>query len=449
MDHLEGGFHRAALDPGWTSPVFGKPLSINAEYLHSLVEAVRLTSDPGLAADAARTVDYLLGKLASPESGYFAAQAAAAGNEEDASYYSWPLDEVKAALEPRDLIWARALYGLRDEGEKDLGLPPRFTLKRRATLAEASKAAGVPVREAEAASGRILKALTTLRAARKAPPVSEARYVDSSAQAASALIHAGMVLGRQDAVASAYRTLDAILAWAPALDRGVPHRIGAPLDQAGGPPPLMDDTAALGRALIDAWQASGDDRYLAAARRAGAAMQSLFLDADSGGFFDIPAQPEPIGYLKFRRLSLNDGAAPSAEATAVLFMEQLADATSDDGWRRGLGAALAWGGTRLQSLDERTASLGLAFDAFITPAVRITVTGRGAEADGLASAAWKLYEPSRLVERRGAAADPPSAKVCVGAVCKEGIKDVGSFATVVEDLRNAAAADAGGFVAAP
>jgi len=212
---------------------------------------------------------------------------------------------------------------------------------------------------------------------------------------------------------------------------------------------MMADVAALGRALIDAWQASGDDRYLAAGRRAGTAMQNLFLDAESGGFFDIPAQPEPIGYQKFRRLPLTDGAAPSAEAMAVLFMDKLAEATSDDEWRRGLGAALAWGGTRLQSFDEMTASLGMAYDAFINPPVRISVIGRGGEADGLAAAAWKLYEPSRLVERRGAPGDPASAKVCVGATCREGIKDVSSFARVIAELRNGSTTNAGGFVAAP
>ena len=74
-DHIEGGFHRYAIDPGWRVPHFEKMLNDQALNTEVYLTAYRLTGEPEYATTARKTIDYVLADLTSPEGGFFTARS--------------------------------------------------------------------------------------------------------------------------------------------------------------------------------------------------------------------------------------------------------------------------------------------------------------------------------------------------------------------------------------
>ena len=435
-DRIGGGFHKAIRDEAWILPYFEKPLSVNAAYLSALIDAYRATGAEEFARTAGETVDFILRVLRAPGGGLYVEQAGSADLADDGSYYVWTVEEARALISEKDLPWARRIFGLADSGDLLLGMPPRFTLRMPVAPDEAARAAGADPAEARAAAGRILEALSRERARRPSPPVIDGRYVDSTALAASALIHAGMALDRPEALQAGLAALDEILRARQALETGVPHAIGAGPGEFS--PLLMEDLVHLGNALLDAWEATGTQRYLEGAMKAASGLMALYRDEEGGGFYDVVAQPEAAGYVRLRRKILADDAMPSPQGAAARLLDRTSALSGDAAQRREADRALGWTVSRVVGLDLRISTVALALDAHLQTPVRITLVGEGDLAAALERSAWRLYEPGRIIERRrgGAAA---SATVCIGDRCREGIVDPASIASAARDLRSARA----------
>ena len=442
-DHLGGGFHRGARDGEWIVPYFEKTLAVNAAYLRALIEGIRAGDAADLRSAAQGTVDYILRTLAAPREGFYFSQMASAGLEDESAYYTWRVEDFRAAVGAADLPWAKMLFGFRDEGDLLLGLPPKVTLRLAGDPVSAARASGKRVEEATEARDRILAKLSSIRASRTPPPVIKRCYLDSTALACSALLHAAEVLDRKDAAEAALKVIDSILSAHTAVEKGVPHALSDPA--GSGSPVLLDDLVFLGAALVDAHDVTGEERYLEAAKKTGTALVALFLDGENGGFFDIVAQENPAGYLRWRRKIVPDSERPSAQSAAILFLEALADRTRDPSWRLGLEPAIAWSVSRAAAVDERISTLALAIDAHLQPAVTVTVPVDGENAGALTRAAWRIYEPRLVIERK---AGSRAATVCVGEACREGITGPEGLEAAIAELR-ASARRIGGSVAAP
>lgn len=441
FDRLEGGFHAGVVDPAWNVPISGKSLVTNASYLRSLTDGIRVSGDEALTEAADKTVDYVLATLAAPDkTGFYARQAPSADRMNDAAYYTWTVKEVSSSLSEEDRNWASLLFGLRDQGEPELGLPVRFTLKTVRSVQEASREAGAEEAAARDAQARITARLASQRASRTPPPVLEVAYVDGTSLMSSALIHAGAVLGREDAIGAALAALDAILKAHPALDGGVPHRIAAP---EGAPSPLlMTDLAFLGNALVDAYEFTGEERYLEAARKAASGLLALFLDEEEGGFFDVIAQENASGYLRLRRKFISDLPVPSPQAAAVDLLDRVAHLTGDEKFRRGIEPTLAWVARRIGYVDERAAGFAMVLDAILRHRVVVSVSSDAEGGDALLRAVWNLQEPSRVLRHvKGGAEAPASATICIESICREGIVDPDALAAEIAELRARARRD--------
>ncbi len=435
FDRLEGGFHGGIVDPAWTVPIFGKNLATNASYLRSLVDGIRVSGDEGLAVAAGQTVDYVLATLAGPDgTGFYARQAPNVDPMEDAAYYAWTVDEVRSSLSEVDRKWASLLFGFGDQGEPLLGLPARFTLKAVRSLKDAAREAGADEATAREARARITARLASLRDSKTPPPVLEVAYVDGISLMCSALLHAGAVLDREDAIGAALAPLDAILKAHPALDEGVPHRISAP--EGVFSPMLMTDLVYLGNALVDAHEFTGEERYLEAARKAATGLLTIFLDEENGAFFDVIQQDNVPGYVRLRQKLVFDLPTPSPQAAAVDLLDRVARLTGDETIRRGIDPTLEWVASRIGFIDERSAGFAMALDAILRHRVVISVPGDGEGADALVRAVWRLEEPARVLRRvKGGAGEPASATICIESLCREGIVDPEALAAEIEALR--------------
>lgn len=433
LDHLEGGFHFAPQSASWEIPTFGKRLDVTASYLRAIADALRVSPDSRLAEAAGSSLDYVLGTLQAPDGGFYVRQAPSRDMNAPFDYYTFRTETLASALGEKDLAWAKILYGVKTEGDLLLGLPPRVILKRPPPDEEDLADAGL-----EQAGKRIEEKLMAAREEVGRPPVITARYADSTAQAISALLHAGAVLGREDAIAAALKALHEILDRYPRLDQGVPHR----LDGGAGKetPPLMQDLAYLGNAILDAYEMEGDASHLEAGKRAAKGLYALFEDPDDGGFFDVIADESGIGYLRFRLKPVVDTEQPSPNAEAARFLDRLARVTGDDSWARGVAPALEMAAGRLSPFGPFSASVLLAMEAHLRTPVTITIGGSGKEARRFVESAWNLLEPSAVIAWSGKAGGGAGAKICVGLKCGSVVEDPDQMAASLEKIRDGTAA---------
>ncbi|HLW44023.1 MAG TPA: DUF255 domain-containing protein, partial [Candidatus Acidoferrales bacterium] len=107
-DQLGGGFHRYSVDERWLVPHFEKMSYDNSELLKNYLHGFQVANAPG-AADAALTqlfretaegiIAWVFDTLSDSErGGFFASQDADISLDDDGDYFTWTVDELRAAL---------------------------------------------------------------------------------------------------------------------------------------------------------------------------------------------------------------------------------------------------------------------------------------------------------------------------------------------------------------
>src|SRR5437867_4177787 len=144
-DQVGGGFHRYSTDPRWIVPHFEKMLYDNAGLLANYVHAWQLTKDP-IYRDAAEGILAWAEEVLSDRTrgGYYASQDADVGLDDDGDYFTWTLEELKAAVDPEE---ARVLVLFYEVGERgEMHHNPRKNVLFIDQEPEAiAKALGIPV----------------------------------------------------------------------------------------------------------------------------------------------------------------------------------------------------------------------------------------------------------------------------------------------------------------
>src|SRR2546427_269931 len=117
-DQIGGGFHRYSTDPRWIVPHFEKMLYDNAGLLANYVHAWQLTRDP-LYREIAEGILALAeeGLSGRRRGGYFASQDADVGLDDGGDYFTWTLDELRAAGDPEEGRVVALYFEVGDRGE--------------------------------------------------------------------------------------------------------------------------------------------------------------------------------------------------------------------------------------------------------------------------------------------------------------------------------------------
>jgi uncharacterized protein YyaL (SSP411 family) len=247
-DHVGGCFHRYAVDRAWRVPHFEKMLYVNAALLDAYLDGYQATGSALYREVADECVDYLLGPAGrdAKHGGFYASQDADAREGDDGSYYTWTLADLREAGGDAAvaLFSAQAQPNdLRTDPSQNVLHLERWSLHPR----------------------EVIDRLRAARDARKAPRVDVTRYADWNGMAIQAMLKAGSTLGRPEATRAALAALDFFLAKeASQVGR---HAFG-PDGRLASDRSLwrLDDLAQLALAALAAYQASGEDRYLTAAR---------------------------------------------------------------------------------------------------------------------------------------------------------------------------------------
>ncbi|MGH7538523.1 MAG: thioredoxin domain-containing protein [Gemmatimonadales bacterium] len=402
-DHLGGGFHRYSVDERWIVPHFEKMSYDNSELLKAYCTASAALGGPAYRPVADGIVSWVLEVLSDSERGAFCtSQDADVGPGDDGDYWTWTVEEARAALTERELEVVRRVFDLEPEGEMHHN-PAKNVLWWKQD----------PAGDDEWPMLRTaIRKLKSVRDRRRAPYVDTTAYVNWNAMMASAFLQAGAVLDRPECNTLALKVLDRI--WAESWDgaSGLGHVLGRT-----APRGMLDDHVQAAAAFLDAHEATGRSEWL---ERAGAVMSrcnAAHWDDASGGYFDLAAGSDGPAYLATRAKPVQDAPTPSANGVAGVVLARLWALTDGKEWRTRLERHLAAFAGVATDLGLHGATLLRAIDWATNPITRIEVSGPRGEGPACAMHlhALQAYRPRKVVVR--GTADRPTATVCVGTAC--------------------------------
>ena len=387
-DHLGGGFSRYSVDERWLVPHFEKMLYDNAQLLELLAIAHVRLGKPLYRQRAQETVGWLAREMTTGE-GAFSASLDADSEGEEGKFYVWSYDEIAKELGAEDGEFFARHYDVTPAGNfEGHNILNRLNPQPRSDDDEARLAA-------------LRAKLLSVRATRVRPGLDDKVLADWNGLMIAALANASLMFAEPSWRDMAERAFAFI---ARAMTRG--DRLGHSWREGKLKfPGLASDFAAMIRAALALYEATGRQSYLDQAVAWQRALDRDYADAEAGTYYLTAADAEG---LVIRPASTADEATPNHNAVAAQNLVRLALLTGDDGWREKadrLIAAIA--PATVDNLYMHMALLN-AIDLRLR-AAEIVVTGEGARAEALLAAARAIAPLDRIVlHARSADALPPS-----------------------------------------
>ncbi len=429
-DHLGGSFSRYSVDERWLVPHFEKMLYDNAQLLELLALAYRRSGNALFATRARETVEWLKREMTTKEGG-FAASLDADSEGEEGKFYVWSKNEIVELIGPDAGEFFARHYDVTDEGNFE-GHNILNRLKN------------VPRSEADEARLASLRAiLLDARTGRVRPGLDDKILADWNGLMIAALVNAGIILEEPSWIEMARHAFD-FIARAMARTDGQTSRLGHSWrDGKLLFPGLASDFAAMIRAALALYEATGERVFLEHALSWQNSFDAHYADHDTGGYY---LSADDASDLLLRPHSTSDDATPNPNAVAAQNLLRLAVLTGQDSWREKADRLIEG----ILSAAERNlfghVALLNALDLRLRAAEIVTT---GPQAERLAQSALKLPYLDRIVLRAASDNLPPShpahgklkvapssaAFVCVGERCSLPVTEPGQIAETVAAMR--------------
>jgi hypothetical protein len=319
-DHLGGGFHRYSTDGYWLVPHFEKMLYDNAQLARCYLHAWQSLRGPHYLTVATETLDYLLREMRHPQGGFFSAQDAdtAAG---EGAYFSWTLDEVRAALTAEEADAVQVGYGLTDhgnfEGRNILHLAGRRPGGR-------GPGRGPSVQEEATLLAQARAKLLRVRESRPRPARDEKILAGWNGLAIAALAEAAAVLGSgtyREAAEQAGGFVLSEMGGRPG-GSGLAHSWK---DGRISGPGFLDDHASVAEGLLALYACTFDELWFVAARSLVDHLAERFR-RPAGGFYDTSQDHED---LIARPRAVFDSPTPTGTSMAATVLLKMAAYTGE------------------------------------------------------------------------------------------------------------------------
>lgn len=453
FDQLGGGFHRYSTDPRWRVPHFEKMSYDQAMALTTYSEAYQLTHDPRMLAVITQTLAYVNGTLLDPRRhDFYAHQDADSFKGDDGSYYTWTLDEVRRAL-PADQAHAAILFYGMDAPSPPRAPDGRIVLAQALTPDALADRLKISASDARTIIAKANRGLLAARNRRRTPAVDQALMTDRNALMASAFIAVAGATSDSRYEKTALAALDFILEHLRAPGGGFYHEWSAGRAAVSG---IAADQIYLASALLDAFQATGDPKYLAEARALCDLIFSKFREPSTGLIRNQSTEPKDnvLAMSASSAQVMYDSPMPSVQGQAAIVMWTLGEITADARCQKQAeqllapAAAIAGGGA-----DSSLGTVGLALEAEADGGATIAIVGAAdnARTAALLSAAFAAYRPGKIVIRvdparaksgampaaaqamytAASSQDSPLAFVCAGTACARPVSDPHALAHLI------------------
>jgi uncharacterized protein len=428
-DHLGGGFSRYSVDERWLTPHFEKMLYDNAQLLELLALAYQRSANNLFRTRARETVAWLEREMTTGE-GAFCASLDADSEGEEGKFYVWSLAEIEAVLGKDDTAFFAARYDVTPAGNFE----GHNILNRLKHLPRSM--------EDESRLAPLRAKLLAVRAKRVRPGLDDKVLADWNGLMIAGLVNAGVSLDEPawlQRAARAFLFIDAKMAHGDRL--GHSWRDGKLLF-----PGLASDHAAMIRAALALYEATGEHAYLERALAWQGTLDRHYANPDTGGYFLTAADAEG---LVVRPNATTDDATPNPNALAAQNLVRLATLTGQHAWREQADRLFA--GVLAAAGENVFAHLALlnALDLRLR-AAEIVIAGEGTRANELLAAARKLPFLDRIVLRAPSAAALPTshpaqaklaataeaaAFVCVGETCSLPVTTPAALAETAAAMR--------------
>jgi uncharacterized protein YyaL (SSP411 family) len=454
-DQIGGGFHRYATDADWLVPHFEKMLYDNAQLARVYLHAYQLTGEPRLREVVESTLDYLVREMRTPD-GLFAASQDADTDGIEGRTYVWTLDEVAAMLagtaadarpthdpsagpgprsrddQPGLAALVASAYGVTAAGNWE----GRTILSRVASDEQVASLHGINAQEVARRLELARRLMLERRTRRPQPALDDKAVTAWNGLALATFAEAIPVLERPADLAVAEGVAEAALGLLRGPDGRLARsfRSGRVAGQGG-----LDDYACLADGLMCLYEATFDERWLAAAGELVGVVEREFADG-TGGRFDTAKDPEP---LIVRPKETQDGATPSGGAAAAAVLLRLAELTGDGRLRDSAERALG-------QMEQVAARYPRAFPAWLgaldfasASVAQVAIVGYLGAADtrALLAVARSGFHPYRaltlghsesstldLLRGRSAIDGRATAYVCHGFVCRRPVTEAADLA---------------------
>lgn len=306
-DQVGGGFHRYATDGIWRVPHFEKMLYDNAQLARVYAGAYKLSGERKYRRVARETLEYVLREMTGPQGEFFSAQDADSEGVEG-RFYVWSEAEIREIL-VADADAAVKLFGVSEPGNWEGAnvLERRFpdeTLRQRLGLDGADYDVWVD---------NIRARLYEARKNRVWPITDDKILADWNGLMLRAFAEVGRLLGEEKYLEAARKNARFVLG--TMLEDGLLRhswRAGTLKPQA-----YLTDQADYGLGLLELYQATGEMRWLEAAKSLAEGILAHFRDED-GGFRDAQDSGLPI-----KAKDAHDGPYPSGSASAAELLFRL------------------------------------------------------------------------------------------------------------------------------
>ncbi|MCB4823335.1 thioredoxin domain-containing protein [Roseicella aerolata] len=387
-DHLGGGYARYSTDAIWLVPHFEKMLYDNAQILELLALVHADRPDPLFAQRAEETVGWLLREMVA-EGDAFAATQDADSEGEEGKFYVWSAAEVDALL-GEDAPLFRQVYDVTPEGNWE----GKNILHRRHAAAPLSE-------DAEATLARCRALLLDARSRRVWPGRDDKVLADWNGLMIAALARAAFAFDRPDWLLPARRAFAFVAGRMLAPDGRLLHALRHGQASAAG---LLEDHAAMARAAIALFEATGEAAYLGNAI-AWADLVETHFAAPDGGYFTSAEDAQDV---LVRGRSAMDNATPSGNGMMAEVQAKLFHLTGNDRWRIATETTIA----AFAGSEGVAAMPGLLVATdLLTEAATVVVVGDPAEPRARALAATALAHPdlTTVLIRTAGARDLPTS----------------------------------------
>jgi uncharacterized protein len=421
-DHLGGGFSRYSVDEKWLVPHFEKMLYDNAQLLELLALAHVRSGNPLFRERARETVDWLTREMTTV-GGAFSASLDADSEGEEGRFYVWSLKEIMDVLGKENGAFFATHYDVTADGNFE-GHNILNRLKRAPTSADDE------MRLAE-----LRAALLAARSRRVRPGLDDKILADWNGLMIAGLVNASILLDEPSWIVMAQRAFDFVAHEMTRDDRlGHSFRDGKLLV-----PGLASDFAAMTRAALALFEATGERAYCDRAVAWQRVLERHYDNATTAGYFLTADDAEG---LVIRPQSSQDDAIPNANALIAQNLVRLAVHSGDDQWRERADRLLE--GLLPLAAGNLFSHIGLlnALDLRLRAAEIVVIGGD----ERLCAAALKLPYLDRIVLRARTADDlmpthparaafahalQSAALVCVGEKCSLPVTDAGEVAQTV------------------
>ncbi len=322
-DHLGGGFARYSTDARWLVPHFEKMLYDNALLVSLYSHAWQVLGKPRYREVVEETLEWVQREMSHPEGGFYSAIDADSEGEEG-KFYVWTVQEIREVLGAEADIFCK-YHGVSEKGNWE----GKNILHVTEDEEQFASAHGMDVSTLKQLLQQAKRKLLEARQRRVRPGLDDKVLLDWNSLMVKAHLDAFHATGNEQYRDRALQALDFLLENFSLDDsRALCHSWK---DGSRGAAAFLDDYAFLIEALLAAYQATFEERWLLTAMRYCDYVLEQFLDPSDKMFYFSTAESSR---LPVRKKTFYDTATPSGNASMVRNLQRLGILLDRESWRR-------------------------------------------------------------------------------------------------------------------